>query len=96
MRLQSKEVVLVPAKQAVALCGKANISCLPDKVFILLEPPITSSLPGGILFPCSVVQVASVPQKNWTIQLRNESNRDVILQPNAVVAEVHAIESVLP
>ncbi len=61
-----------------------------------MEPPITSSLPGGILFPCSVVQVASVPQQKWTVQLRNESNRDVILQSNAVVAEVHAIESVLP
>ncbi len=34
VRLQSKEAVLVPAKQTVALCGKANISCLPDKEFL--------------------------------------------------------------
>ncbi len=96
MRLQSKEAVIFPAKRAIALCGKASISCLPIKDFVLLEPPITSSLPGGILFPCSVVQVASVPQKKWTVQLRNESNRDEVLQPNAAIAEVHAIESVLP
>ncbi len=96
VRLQSKEPVIVPAKQIIALCGKASISCLPVREFILLDPPITSSLPGGILFPSSVVQVASVPQQKWTVQLRNESNRDVVLQPNAVIAEVHAIESILP
>ncbi len=96
VRLQSKEPVIIPAKQTIALCGKASISCLPVREFILLEPPITSSLPGGILFPSSVVQVASVPQQKWTVQLQNESNRDVVLQPNAVIAEVHAIESIFP
>lgn len=96
VRLQSKEPVVIPAKQTVALCGKASINCLPVKECVLLEPPITSSLPGGLLFPSSVVQVPSLSHPKWTVQLQNESNRDVVLQPNIVVAEVHAIENILP
>ncbi|KAL1258010.1 hypothetical protein QQF64_011254 [Cirrhinus molitorella] len=96
VRLQSKEPLIVPAKQTVALCGKASISCLPVKESVLLEPPLTFSLPGAFLFPSSLVHVASIPQQRWTIQLKNETNRDVVLQPNAVVAEVHAIEHILP
>lgn len=96
VRLQSKEPVVIPAQQTVALCGKANVECLTTKECVLLEPPSNSYLPGGVLLRRGVVQVPSFPTQKLNVQLRNESHRDVVLQPNAVVAEMHAIESIIP
>ncbi|ROL51100.1 hypothetical protein DPX16_14631 [Anabarilius grahami] len=96
VRLQGKESVVIPAQQTVALCGKANVNGLSTKECVLLEPPSNSFLPRGVLFSRGVVQVPSFPTQKLTVQLRNESYRDVVLQPNAVVAEVHAIESIIP
>lgn len=31
VRLQSKEPIVIPAQQTVALCGKVNVNCLPSK-----------------------------------------------------------------
>lgn len=62
----------------------------------LLEPPTSFSLPAGVLFPSGVVQVPTFPSQKLTVQLRNDSNRDVVLQPNGVAAEVRAIESIIP
>ncbi|XP_073670179.1 uncharacterized protein [Paramisgurnus dabryanus] len=96
VRLQSKEPVVIPAQQTVALCGRTNVDCLPAKECVLLEPPTTFSLPGGVFLPSGVIQLPSFPSQKLTIQLQNELNRDVVLQPNAVVAEVHAIETIIP
>ncbi len=63
--------------------------------WVSVEPPTTSSLPGGLLVASSL---HSLPPRQRFAQLpvvlRNDTQTDIVIPPKAVIAEVHAVQRV--
>ena len=96
VRLQGKVPEVVEAGCQVVLNGCISVhGCHTDK-WAILEPPSTSSLPGGLLVSSSLFTLPTARQHTQLpVVIRNESSHDIIIPPGAVLAEVNAIKQVI-
>ncbi|KAL7868508.1 hypothetical protein SRHO_G00098920 [Serrasalmus rhombeus] len=93
VRLCSEEPQVIPAHQSLVLDGSVTTRG-PEKQFVLQQP--TTSLPGGLIVTSSLLTLPNKPQTKLPVMLKNESNHDIILTPKRVIAELHAVQQVLP
>ncbi len=95
VRLRSNVPEVMSAGQTVVVEGSVAVPGGVDKC-VVVEHPSDSSLPGGVfvkrcLFTPSNGQPVRVP-----VVLKNETEHDVAIPPRCMIAELHAVESVLP
>ncbi|XP_057703686.1 uncharacterized protein LOC130922736 [Corythoichthys intestinalis] len=88
VKLRSRKPDVIPAGQKVVLDGFVNVSGVSNEKWALLEQPTLSSLPGGIFIDsCLITLPACFPHK-IPVVLNNETNRDISLPINCVVAKL--------
>jgi len=93
VRLRSRDFETISAGQTRVLEG--SVSCRTDVgKWVMVGPPKSSSLPGGILATDSLVSLPSKLPRCIPVMLKNESHHDITLSPKAVIAEIHAVKSV--
>ena len=96
VRLSGKDPTVVPAGQSCVTEGLVHVKDkVPDR-WIVIEPPVSSSLPGGILVTSCLISFPDTPSKKVPVVLRNESKHDIIIPAKSVIAEIHALQIVVP
>lgn len=96
LRLSSKEPEVIGPCETKVVEGSINCRVPYAGKWVVVEPPTTSSLPGGVMVANGL---ASLPPKLpccKPVILKNESGHDVVISPKSMIAEVNAIQSVLP
>uniref|UniRef100_A0A3B1KCG7 Gypsy retrotransposon integrase-like protein 1 n=1 Tax=Astyanax mexicanus TaxID=7994 RepID=A0A3B1KCG7_ASTMX len=93
VRLHSDVPKVIPARQSSVLEGSVTAKG-PEKQFVLQQP--TTSLPGGLIVTSSLLTLPSKPHTKLPVILKNESDHDVILMPKRVIAELHAVQQIMP
>lgn len=73
-----------------------SVSDVYTEKWALLEPPTSSSLPGGIFIDSRFITVPSYAPRKIPVVLRNETNHDIILPTNCVIAELSVPQDILP
>lgn len=61
--------------------------------WVALESPTSPSLPGGLLVASCLHTLPS--RRHLSVVLRNETQTDIIIQPRTIIAEMHAVQSVM-
>lgn len=96
VKLRGSDSNVIPAGQKVVLQGFASVSDVYTEKWALLEPPTSSSLPGGIFIDSRLITVPSYAPRKIPVVLRNETNHDIILPTNCVIAELSVPQDILP
>lgn len=71
--------------------GKGN----PHNSFIL-EPPESSSLPGGLFLECALPNINCKASSKIPVTLKNITDHSITLPPKCVIGEVSAAQAVEP
>lgn len=96
VRLSGKEPEIIPAGQSRVLKGSVHMNTkTPDK-WVVVESSSSSSLPGGILVTNCLLTLPEKPSQKLPVVLRNESKHDIVIPAKSVIAEVHAMQEILP
>uniref|UniRef100_A0A8C6PSX4 Gypsy retrotransposon integrase-like protein 1 n=3 Tax=Nothobranchius TaxID=28779 RepID=A0A8C6PSX4_NOTFU len=64
--------------------------------YALIEQPTNGSLPGGIIVDCCLISLPSHGPYKVPVVLRNETNHDITLPTNCVIAELVKADRVMP
>lgn len=96
VKLRGSDSNVIPAGQKVVLQGFASVSDVYTEKWALLEPPTSSSLLGGIFIDSCLITVPSYAPCKIPVVLRNETNHDIILPTNCVIAELSVPQDILP
>lgn len=96
VRLQGGSPEVIPAGQRVVMEGVVNTHSVPAEKWAVMEPPSTYSLPGGILVTCSLLTLPTRAPYRLPVVLTNETQHDILLPQRSVLAELNAIQEVLP
>lgn len=75
--------------------GYANVSSANTEKWAVLEQPTTSALPGGIFIDCCLITLPQQHQQKLPVWIRNETDHDITIPANCVIAELHAPEQIL-
>ncbi|XP_049332090.1 uncharacterized protein LOC111196705 [Astyanax mexicanus] len=94
VRLHSNAPKIIPAGQCSILEGSVNHRGA-DR-WVVLESPSTASLPGGLIVTNSLISLPDKFHAKLPVVLRNETDHDITLTPNRVLAELHALQQILP
>lgn len=86
---------VVPAGQSVILEGMACVSNAHSEKYVLLEQPSASSLPSGLLVSASLVSLPTKQPCLLPVEVRNETERDIIIPSKTVLADIHAVARVI-
>ena len=96
VRLSGTDPTVVPAGQSCVTEGLVHVKDkVPDR-WIVIEPPSSSSLPGGMLVTSCLISFPDTQSKKVPVVLRNESKHDIIIPAKSVIAEIHALQTVVP
>lgn len=88
VKLGRHESSIIPAGQKVVLEGVVTGNEANNERWAVVEEPSTSSLPGGIFVDSCIISIpARFPYKVPVI-IRNETNHDITLPSNSVIAEL--------
>lgn len=90
---KSKEQKIIPAGQTVCLQGIVHSRVSVDR-WAVVEPPSTSTLPGGILVSRCVLTIPSHTPYRLPVILKNETSHEITIPNNRVIAELHSVQSV--
>lgn len=94
MTLKGKTQQVIPAHEKVAVEGYANVSSANTEKWAVLEQPTTSALPGGIFVDCCLITLPQQHQQKLPVWIRNETDHDITITANCVIAELHAPEQI--
>ena len=94
--LKGRTQEVLPANQKLLLEGFVGANQAKSELWALLEQPTTSSLPGGVFVDCCLITLPTHGPYKVPVLLRNETDHDIILPTNCVIAELIAPGSVLP
>lgn len=92
--LCGKTPVLIPAGRTVVIEGSAKMSILATSQSALIQHP-DSGLPGGLCVSSGLVSLPSHSPHNVPVVVTNESERDVLLPPCSVIADLNAYECII-
>ncbi|KAL0187224.1 hypothetical protein M9458_018894, partial [Cirrhinus mrigala] len=86
---------VITAGSTVVLDGCVNIVGPLSETWVTVEPSASSSLPGGLLVASCLHTLPPKRNVQIPIVLRNETQVDLTIPPRAVLAELHAVQSVI-
>lgn len=95
VRLSGKDPEVVPAGQSRVLEGLVHVNSQTSDRWVVIEPPASSSLPGGVLVTSCLLSLPDNPSQKLPVVLRNESEHDIIVPAKSVIAEIHALQEVV-
>lgn len=95
VKLRGRELEVLPAKQKVLLEGCMYVSSFNTEKCGLLEQPSTSIFPGGVFVDCCLISLPEHGSRKLPVFLRNETERDIILPANCIIADLLAVDAVL-
>lgn len=94
--MQGKTPEVIPAGRTVVLEGCVSVHASYTDKWAILEPPSTSSLPGGLFVSsCLLTLPTTRHHSRLPVVLKNETEHDITIPPRTVLAEVNAIQSVM-
>ena len=88
VRLRGSTPEVIPAGQKVRLQGFIGARAVGSEDWALLEEPSNSNLPGGIFTDRCLITIPTQAPYKVPVILRNESDHDIILPTNCVIAEL--------
>lgn len=94
VKLQSARAQTIPAGQTILLEGIAVSHSLQTEKAVMVEHPTSFHLPGGLMIQSCLVDFSSQHPVLLPVPVTNESDHDVILPPQAMLAEISAFQSV--
>ncbi|CAI5658656.1 unnamed protein product [Oreochromis niloticus] len=94
--LSGKEPEVIPAGQSRVLEGLVHAKTEHSGRWVVVKTPSTSSLPGGVLVTNCLLTLAEKPSQKLPVVLRNESKHDIVIPAKSVIAEMHAIQEIIP
>ncbi|KAG5277367.1 hypothetical protein AALO_G00116720 [Alosa alosa] len=86
--LRGKEPKVVPAGGKVPLEGHVSTSNVTAERCALVEHPTASALPGGIFVDTCLITLPSQHPSKLPVWVRNETEHDITLPANCVIAEL--------
>lgn len=95
VRLSGKNPEVVPAGQSCVLEGLVHANCQVTEKWVVMEPPSSSSLPGGVIVTSCLLTLPDGPAHKLPVVLRNESKHDITIPAKSVIAEVHALQAII-
>lgn len=87
---------VLPAGQSRVLEGLAHVKAEHSDRWVVVETPSTSSLPGGVLVTTCLLTFPEKHSQRVPVVLRNESKHDIVIPAKSVIAEMHAMQEVIP
>uniref|UniRef100_A0A3B3R4V1 Gypsy retrotransposon integrase-like protein 1 n=1 Tax=Paramormyrops kingsleyae TaxID=1676925 RepID=A0A3B3R4V1_9TELE len=94
-RMIGKMPEMVPAGQTVVLTGLVNVPNAHSGKYGIVEQPLVSTLPNGLLVPASLVSLPNRRPWHLSVMLKNETEHDIVIPPKTVLADVNAVVRVL-
>lgn len=94
-RLPGKDPKVIPAGQSLVLHTSATVRDLHKDKWAILEHP-SSSMPGGLIVKACLVTIESQQHSHLPVVITNTTDHDIMIPPRCVVAELNAVQSVLP
>lgn len=94
VRQFSKESETIGPGQTKVVERSVNCRTLNIGKWVVVEPPKSSSLPGGIMVTNGLASLPPKLPRCIPVILKNESDHDITISPKSVIAEVNAIQSV--
>lgn len=88
VRLRGSTPEVIPAGQKVLLQGFVGARAVCSEEWALLEESSLSNLPGGIFIDRCLITIPKQAPYKVPVILRNESDHDIMLSTNCVVAEL--------
>lgn len=88
VKLRGSTPEVIPAGQKVLLQGFVGARAVCSEEWALLEEPSNSNLPGGIFMDRCLITIPTQAPYKVPVILRNESDHDIILPTNCVIAEL--------
>ncbi|XP_041923982.1 uncharacterized protein LOC121688433 isoform X1 [Alosa sapidissima] len=88
LTMREKQPRVIPAGWKVPLEGHVSTSNITAEHCALIEQPTTSALPGGIFVDTCLVTLPSQHPHKLPVWVRNETEHDITLPANCVIAEL--------
>lgn len=95
VRLRGRVPEVMAAGQTVILEGIVHVIGVPTDKWVVVEHPSISSLPGGVVVKNCLLTLPSKQSSHLPVFLTNETDHDITIPQRCVIAEIHALESVL-
>lgn len=94
--MSSKQPQMIPADQSTAISSTATVREPHSDKWVIAEHPSVSPLPGGLIIKTCVVMLGEKSSCHLSVVISNTTAHDVTIPPWCIVAELKAIQSVLP
>ncbi|CAI5682868.1 unnamed protein product [Oreochromis niloticus] len=95
VRMHGKEKKVVPAGETVVLEGTVAVKGFQSEKCAIVEYP-TSSLPGGLLVKACLLNIPTRSPCRLPVVISNASEHDITIPAKSVIAELNAIQAILP
>lgn len=86
---------VVPARDRVRLEGSLQARNHIGEKWAVMEQPTSSTLPGGIFVDCCLFTLPTHSSHSIPIWVRNETERDITLPTNCILADLHVADQIL-
>lgn len=96
VRLHGKGPISIPPKQKVQVVGDVRVGKANPNLSFVLEPHEFSSLPGGLILECALLNISCKAANEIPVVIQNMSDHTVTIQPKHVIGEISAAECVIP
>lgn len=85
---------IAPGERRYATCQIERQTPM-SKDIVLVEAPATHQLPSGVFVQASVLTSVDINANNFTVLLLNDSQKPASIQAGTVIAEMHAVDTVV-
>ena len=96
VKLHGKGPISIPPKQRVRVLGDVRVGKTNPNTSFVLEPPESSSLPGGLMLECALMNISCKAASKIPVVIQNMTGHTVTLQSKHVIGEISAAVSVMP
>lgn len=96
VKLKGQAQYVLPANQKALVEGFVRVNQAESEQWALLEQPTSSSLPGGVFVDCCLITLPKHGPYKVPVLLRNETNHDITLPTNCVIAELAVPDRIIP
>ncbi|RXN19590.1 Retrovirus-related Pol polyprotein from transposon 412 [Labeo rohita] len=95
VKMQGKMPQVIPARETVVVEGVALVSGFQDEKSIVVEYPLSSPLPGGLLVKAGLVDFPQLRPHRLPVVISNESDHDIVIPAKRIIAEICAHQTIL-
>ncbi len=95
VKLPDLTPTVVPAGQNVVLEGVVSVRGQVAEKWAVMEPPLYSPFPGGLLVASCLLNLPQHPSRKVPVVLKNETEHDIIIPGKSVIADIHALQKVI-